>query len=401
MAKRRRSGKGSQPVTKGADPSSRVATRRLRRAEEEPLLGALATLLEGGKERTALELLDLMARTWYEAQVGWTSRDLDDAMRADGRFLPGRQGWSLRSSATGAGPSPGGGLPSANSVSPLSRLPHVLIRDSPPPDDPAFATPVGKRVDASQFVAGHLYTWNEALQALEHTMGDDSVRHIMVTVGEPRGDAHVKRYAVDLLLLNEPRWIVSTLLLPEESTRRNRLTKAGWLFWADPNQVDWMRPQLHSAGTRGPNRTRLATYKTTSKRYAARTVLNMAHAEADSSTELTMHVVLNSPPEISRQRSWTRRVRSVARRNPTGPVLNTCAICGQPLTTSESALIGIGPQCLARLRETGGLPPEMRRSPQLFGKISRARLPISYWVRATPVRLWSGSIARRLRDGTD
>lgn len=401
MAKRRRPRTGSRRVRQGTAPTGGVATRKRDRAEVGQLLDAVAEVLGYGKERTALELLDLIARTWYEAQVGWTSRDLDEAMRGDERFVPGRQGWRLRRLAVRRDALFGGGSASPNQVSPLSRLPRVLRADCPPPHDPPFTSTLSNRVDASHFIAGHPYTWSEALHALERALGDESARYIMVSVGDPRGELPVKRYAVDLLLLDEPRWIVSTLLLPEETVRWDRMIKAGWILWADPNQVDWMRPELDSTGARGVSGMRLAIYKTPSKRYAARALINMAHAEVDASTKLTMHVAPHLPLEISRQRSWTRRVRSVTGNRVLGPILNSCAICGQPLTTPESALVGIGPQCLARLRETRGLPPEIRRSPQLFGKISRARLPIDYWARATPARLWSTSIARRLRVGRE
>ncbi|KAE8765592.1 DUF6011 domain-containing protein [Georgenia thermotolerans] len=277
----------------------------------------------------------------------------------------------------------------------LGTLPGRLAADSTPP--PRTLTPDTGPVVPINRLRGTPYTWPQFLRSLEEVMGDDTFASAIVTVHE-RAMTPVRRYAIDLTLLDQPRWIISTLAPTVAQARVRRLSDAGWFLWADPNRVDWTRPKLLAAPglLTGRDRTLLAVYKTASKRAAVRALIASLQDDGAAQSAVAVEVMHVGEQRVERRRAWTHRISSTVPRRPRGRVLGKCAICGQPLTTQESARIGIGPLCLERLRETRGLPPDVRNRPSLLAGIVGSDLPVSYWIRAVPAKRWAASITRRL-----
>lgn len=398
----------------------KIKKPQLERPDVAPMLDEVARILADGPPRTSIDLLTEIARTRSDLQIGWTAAELDHALLNAGRFWRGGGNlWSLRQVAPArpaaarpaparrAPATPAAARPTPRKKSPadeqdqivlLGKLSKQLAGDSPPPGQMPFDIPLGKIVRHDHYRLGHRHPWGQLLRTLEDVMGDDAFHIARLTVHDPTGTP-IARYAVDLTLLDEPRWVISTLVPTASARRLNHVAGAGWFMWADPNHVDWTKPYLLAtdAHLADANRTRLAVYKTASKRSAARALVLAAHTDNADSSRVSLEVTLVKKQRAQKRRTWTRQVTAALPRRPRGAVLANCAVCGLPLTTKGSAIVGIGPTCLARLRETAALPPDIQGRDDVLGAINRATVPISYWARAIPARRWAATLGKRLR----
>lgn len=285
-----------------------------------------------------------------------------------------------------------------DAVEPLRGLPERTAVDSCEPAALPFTADETSVPALSSFVPGNRHRWAQLQSALDAALGDDAVDSVLLTTHDQH-HRPLTRYALDLTLLEEPRWTVSTLVDPRDWDRLNPMERDGWYIWASPDRVDWARPDWLATEVHLYTATRplLAVYKTPYKRAAVRAGLTAVGVQIHTVGLLRVEVVRVDTERVKRRRNWTRKVTQHLPRKPRGDVLANCAVCGQPLTTPASARIGIGPLCLERVRENRGLPPDVHSRPDLLGAIARNTAPVAYWARAKPAKRWASTLGERLR----